>query len=102
MVKTIFTDSLSVQQVAEQLKINPQSVRVWCKTGCNGKVLRSFKIAGKRKIFPEDLDTFLESVTTEGFEKKEIPTPFQQSKGHKDAMARLMSRRPQKGNIELN
>jgi len=86
----IFSDYLSVQQIAEQLQVSKQTVRNWIKTGCQGLVLRSYKVAGKRRILQNDLDDFLEAVTHEGFgEVKPDRTPAQQSKGYRDAMKYL-------------
>jgi transposase len=83
---SILSQGLSTQQIADKLHVTKQTVRNWLTRGCNGFVLRSFKIGGKRVITPDDLELFLQSILTEGFEQKEpVQTPVQQTKAYRKA-----------------
>jgi len=64
-------ERLSTQQIAAELDVTNQTVRNWIKTGLNGVILRSYKRGAKRFVFRDDLDSFLEATTTEGFEEKQ-------------------------------
>jgi len=79
-------ERLSTQQIAAELDVTNQTVRNWIKTGLNGVILRSFKRGSKRFIKRNDLDSFLEETTIEGFpEKPQDRSPAQFKKDLKKA-----------------
>ena len=55
---------LTVQQVAERLKVNPETVRRWLRSG----QLRGYLLGGDRagyRVAADDLDTFIRARGTE-------------------------------------
>jgi excisionase family DNA binding protein len=45
---------LTVEEVAEQLRVNPETVRTWIRTG----ELNAVDVGGKYRIYPADLEDF--------------------------------------------
>ena len=92
METTCLLGSLSVLDVSTHLNVSKQCVRNWITHGVNGCILKSYKIAGKRRICNNDLEEFLESVTTEGFPQKEpSSTPAQRSREFRKAQKKYDS-----------
>lgn len=53
---------LTVPAIAERLGRTDECVRQWTTKGCHGRVLPSFKIAGRRYIKEADLEAFLDAL----------------------------------------
>jgi excisionase family DNA binding protein len=45
---------LTVEEVAEQLRVNPETVRTWLRTG----ELNAVDVGGKYRFYPVDLEDF--------------------------------------------
>src|SRR4051794_14115496 len=58
-----------VEEVAERLLVDPQTVRRWIKSG----KLKAYKPGREYRILSSDLDTFLE---TRSYPKAQSPPPF--------------------------
>ena len=52
--------ALTVEEVAENLQVNPDTVRAWIRSG----ELSAINIGGKYRIYPSDLDDFIERRRT--------------------------------------
>lgn len=51
---------LTVEEVAEQLRVNPETVRTWIRTG----ELNAIDVGGKYRIYPADLEDFKQRRST--------------------------------------
>lgn len=52
---------LTPEEVAERLRVNENTVRGWIRTG----KLRALDIGGKYRIFPSDLEDFIQKRMTD-------------------------------------
>jgi excisionase family DNA binding protein len=58
---------LTVEEVADQLRVNPETVRVWIRTG----ELDAIDVGGKYRIYPTDLEAFKDKRRTSRKRQKE-------------------------------
>jgi excisionase family DNA binding protein len=58
---------LTVEEVAEELRVTPETVRTWIRTG----ELDAIDVGGKYRIYPADFEDFKERRRTGKKRKKE-------------------------------
>ncbi|MDR1958148.1 MAG: helix-turn-helix domain-containing protein [Planctomycetaceae bacterium] len=68
---------MPLAETAAKVRVSRRTVVRWIREGVNHVVLRSFRVGGRRIIYLNDLNDFLDSITIEGFpdQPKPIRTP---------------------------
>jgi predicted transcriptional regulator len=66
-------ERLTLQEVAERLNTTVLTIQRYCKQGLRGVKLYSFKIGGRRYVYPESIQEFIDATADET-----LPNPEKQ------------------------